>query len=157
MPQLQLPMFPHGTTEINDNLAFKNESGQITYIYGHLPVFIHGANDTRSFKMYISQLYVNGSATQAEISRAFGVTLITVKRAVKLYREKGPAGFFEEANKRGAAVLTDSVLQHCQDLLDEGKMVTDIAQETGLKRDTLRKAISSGRLRKKKRKILPHR
>ena len=43
--------------------------------------------------MFTSQLYINGSASQAEICRAFGVSKISVLRSVKLYREKGMAGF----------------------------------------------------------------
>jgi transposase-like protein len=38
-----------------------------------------------------------------------------------------------------------------QALLDEGKNVPDIARETGIRADTLRKAIHAGRLVKKKR------
>ena len=69
MPQLQLPIFPEGTTLINTNLGFIREHDSITYIYGHLPVFTHDVNDVRSFRMIASQLYINGSAKQSEWSR----------------------------------------------------------------------------------------
>src|SRR5260370_35305982 len=39
--------------------------------------------------MFTSELVINGKATQAEIARAFGVHLVTVKRYVKLYRQGG--------------------------------------------------------------------
>jgi len=35
MPQIQLPFFPHGATEINVNLAILREGDTVTYMYGH--------------------------------------------------------------------------------------------------------------------------
>jgi hypothetical protein len=32
MPQMMLPIFPAGVTEINDKLAFKKEDGVVTYL-----------------------------------------------------------------------------------------------------------------------------
>ena len=94
MPQLQLPLFPEGITLINQNIGFLRQGSTITYVYGNLPVFTHALDDMQSFRMFTSQLYINGSASQAEICRAFGVSKISVLRSVKLYREKGMAGFF---------------------------------------------------------------
>jgi hypothetical protein len=48
---------------------------------------------------------------EAEISRAFGVPLVMVKRYVKLYREGGAAAFFAPAKKRSASKLTVQVCQ----------------------------------------------
>ena len=39
MPQLQLPIFPEGTTLITPEIAFECRDGKVTYIHGHLPVF----------------------------------------------------------------------------------------------------------------------
>ncbi len=91
---MQLPLFPNGTTPINEHLAFQRQDDQVVYLNGHLPVFTHAAADLASFRRFSSQLVVNGSASQADIVRAFGVPLITVKRAVKKYRTGGPAAFF---------------------------------------------------------------
>jgi len=63
MPQMQLPFFPHGATEINVNLTILREGDTVTYIYGHLPIFTHDVRDIRTFHMFISQLYVNGSVS----------------------------------------------------------------------------------------------
>ncbi len=95
MPQMQLPFFPEGATEINSHLAIIREGEQVSYIYGHLPIFRHNVQDNSAFRMIISQLYINGSVKQSEICRTFGVTQISVKRSVKLYREKGAAGIGE--------------------------------------------------------------
>jgi hypothetical protein len=89
MPQVQLPLFPNGTTPINEHLAFQCRDNQVVYLNGHLPVFTHAADDLASFRRFSSQLVVNGTATQADIVRAFGVPLITVKRAVKRVARAG--------------------------------------------------------------------
>jgi transposase-like protein len=152
MPQLQLPIFPPGTTLINQNVGFVRQDNTVTYIHGSLPVFSHDVDDLKAFRMFSSQLYVNGSATQAEICRAFGISKISMKRSVKLYREKGVAGFFAEPNRRGPAVLTPPLLEKIQGLLDEGLTIPEIARELSLKADTLRKAVQAGKLHKPQKK-----
>jgi len=103
MPQLQLPMFPNGVTHITDELAFERRDGQITYFNGHMPVFTHDEKDIATFRMITSQFCVSGYARQSDIIRAFGVTSISVKRSVKLYRAKGTKGFYAPRVRRGAA------------------------------------------------------
>jgi len=146
MPQILLPIFPPGVTHITSELAFKNEAGVVTYFNATMPVFQHGEKDLQSFKMIVSQFYVMGVAKQAELVRAFGVSTLLLKRAVKLYREQGPQGFFSPRKYRGAGVLTEEVRGRVQELLDQGESPEGIAQHLSLKADTLRKAIQSGRL-----------
>ena len=94
MPQVQLPIFPEGVTHISSEIAFQCQDGKVCYFNGHLPVFIHDKDDLATFRMYTSQLVINGTATQAQIARAFGVPLVTVKRYVKLHRQGGTSAFF---------------------------------------------------------------
>jgi len=154
MPQLQLPMFPNGVTHITDELAFERRDGQITYFNGHMPVFTHDEKDIATFRMITSQFCVSGYARQSDIIRAFGVTSISVKRSVKLYRAKGTKGFYAPRVRRGAAVLTESVVGQIEDLLAGGASKSEVAKKLELKLDTLQKAIRAGRVRmpaKKKR------
>ncbi len=152
MPQLQLPIFPDGMTMINANLGFMTQDKSVTYIYGSLPIFSHDVDDLKTFRMFTSQLYINGSASQAEICRAFGVSRISVKRSVKLYREKGIAGFFEKPKRRGPAVLTPQVLGKVQTMLDAEHSIPEIARKLDLKADTLHKAVRAGKLHKPQKK-----
>jgi transposase-like protein len=133
-------------------LAFEKRDGQVTYFHGHLPVFIHAEQDIRTFRMITAQFCINGSAKQADIARAFGVTLISVKRAVKRYREQGVSGFYEEPRRRGPAVLTAEVLYEAQHRFDEGVAISEVAEQLGVKRDTLAKAVRAGRLHKPRKK-----
>ena len=127
MLQRQLPMFPEGATEITHDLAVEKRDGRVTYFYGTLPVFTHDENDDASFKMITAQFYTIGYVEQMDIVRAFGVTPISVKRAVKLYKEEGVQGFYAQKRTRGSAVLTDEVLQQAQKLLSEGQDPCDVA------------------------------
>jgi len=94
MPQLVLPIYPEGATQITPELTFEKRDGWVTYFHGLMPVFRHEEDDIQSFRMIASQFCANGNATQAQITKAFGVPAISVKRAVKLYLQKGPSGFF---------------------------------------------------------------
>ena len=154
MVQRQLPMFPEGSTEVTHDLAVEKCEGRVTYFYGTLPVFSHDENDDASFQMITAQFYTNGYVKQMDIVRAFGVTPISVKRAVKRFREEGVQGFYAEKKTRGAAVLTYEVLLQAQQLLSEGQEPYNVADQLDVKRDTFSKAIRAGRLhRTAKKKI----
>ncbi|MBV8641343.1 MAG: helix-turn-helix domain-containing protein [Verrucomicrobia bacterium] len=155
MPQVQLPIFPQGVTHISSEIAFQCEEGKVCYFNGHLPVFIHDKEDLATFRMFSSQLVINGNATQAQIARAFGVPLVTVKRYVKLYREGGTAAFYVPAKKRSASKLSPQICQEVQALLDQGLEVPEAGRRAGILANTLHKAIRSGRLRRAKKKIYP--
>ena len=152
MPQAILPIFPDGVTHINSILAFhKNEAGQIVYFNGTMPLFTHDQNDKESFKMITAQFCVSGSAKQVEIARAFGIKIINVKRAVKLYREEGPKSFFIPQKRRGAVVLTAEVVKRAQALLDDYLAPAEVAKQLSIKPNTLSKAIKAGKLHTQKK------
>jgi transposase-like protein len=149
MPQVQLPIFPHGVTHITSEIAFECREGKVTYFNGHLPVFLHDCEDLAAFRLFSSQLTINGNASQSEISRAFGVPLVTVKRYVKLYREEGPKGFFAPRPRRRGSKLTPERLAEAQGLLDEGYEVTKTARALEILPNTMHKAVRAGRLQER--------
>ena len=156
MPQVQLPIFPAGTTRITPELAFEKREGRVVYFNGHLPVFMHTAQDLGAFRLFTSQLIVNGTASQRQIVEAFGVPLVTVKRCVKRLREQGAGAFFKPAARKAGSKLTPERLAQAQSLLDLGHRVPAISQEIGVLKSTLHKAIDDGRLRpslKKKKTV----
>lgn len=154
MPQMQLPIFPAGTNLINGNVGYAREGDTVVYFHGNLPIFRHKVDDKASFRLITSQLHVEAGVKQADICKAFGVTPISVKRSVKLYREKGPAGFFETPRRRGSAVLTEPVLEKIQGLFDEGYEIPEVANELDLLADTIRKAVKAGKLHKPQKKTM---
>lgn len=151
MPQMVLPLFPKDVTYINNSLAFCCNDHEVYYFYGgpH-PVFTHAKTDVATFRMIVSQFYVTGKATQSEIRRAFAIPAITLKRSVKLYREKGPAGFYETVErKRGSPVLTNEIITNVETFLANGKDLKEISKELNIKYDTLYRGYKNGKIKKK--------
>jgi len=125
---------------------------QVVYFNGHLPVFTHPVDDLASFRFFTTQLIVNGTASQSEIIQAFGVSSTTVKRCCRHYREGGAGVFFKPAPRRRGNRLTPERLVEVQGLLEEGRSVPEISDQTGLLATTLHKAIDHGRLKQFKKK-----
>ena len=103
--------------------------------------------------MFTSQMIVNGTVKRQEIVRAFGVPLITVKRYVKVFRERGTEGFYmAKPRHSSASVLKGEVLERAQQLLDAGQSAPEVARELQVLANTVHKAIRAGRLRKGQKK-----
>ena len=151
MPQTLLPIFPPGLTFINRQIGFEKKDGRIYYFHGLLPVFSHDEDDLESFRFITSQLVVGGNVKQVEIVNAFGISSISVKRSVKRLREQGAQGFFTKAKGRSPHILTPDIVEKAQRLLYKGHNPSEVAKRLNLKPNTVRKAIQTGRLHKKKR------
>jgi transposase-like protein len=158
MPQLQLPIFLDGVHNISADVGYEKRDGKIVYYCGSMPVFSHDEDDMDSFRTITSQLYVNGNVSQAAIVRAFDIKGQALKRWVKRYQTDGPGTFFKPRETRGkATVLTPLVLEKAQAHLDNGLSVSQVAATLEISYDTVRKAVSDGRLTKqKKTKSPPH-
>jgi transposase-like protein len=124
------------------------ENGRWIYFYGAQPLFQHPENDRCSFRMFTAQLICLGACRQVDIVRAFGVAKNSVIRSVTKYRAGGVNAFFAPRATRGASVLTPEVTAQAQQLLGAGWSAKEVAEQLGLKPDTLRKAIQHGQLTK---------
>ncbi len=70
-------------------------------------------------------------------------------RSLRQLREKGADSFFEpRPSRKGGSIFTPEVLQQAQQYLDRGMTPKEAAKELAIRADTLRKAISDGRLKK---------
>ena len=99
MPQMLLPLFHEGTQLITPVLGYRREGNEVVYLHGMLPVFLHQTDDIASFRMIISQFYINGIAKQSELVRIFAIKPLALKRWVKKYREEGPKAFYEKRRR----------------------------------------------------------
>lgn len=152
MPQMLLPFFPEEITLINELIGFVKKGDYVYYFNGQMPIYHHSSDDYQSFKMFVSQLYICGNVTQADIVRAFGISSSGLKRWVKKYRAEGASGFFKKRKSRSSPVLTPERLNEIQELLDEDEDVDDISEKTGVKKNTILKAIRQKRLYQIKKK-----
>ena len=146
MPQALLPLVPDGATPINDFLNVVRRDSQWTYFLGVRPVFEHAEKDQRSFRMFTAQLICQGTCQPSEIVRTFGVSANSVKRSVKKFREQGIESFYQPRRGRGATVVTPEIASEAQTRLYRGESRQQVADQLGLKPDTLRKAILQGRV-----------
>ena len=146
MPQAWLPLIPSGSTPINDVMSVVKKSDLWFYFCGVNPVFYHQEGDRSSFRMFTAQLVCQGICKQVDIVRTFGVSKNNVARNVKKYRQEGPKAFFMSRKGHRGWVLTPKVKAHAQELLNLGKAKKEVANELGIKYDTLRKAVNQGRL-----------
>jgi hypothetical protein len=146
MRQALLPLIPDGATQINDFFSVVREKEEWTYYLGVRSMFVHGERDHTSFRMFTAQLICQGSCQQSDIVRTFGVSANSVKRSVKKFRQHGIQGFYQARRGRGATVLTPEVARQAQERLYRGESRRQVAEQLGIKPDTLRKAIVQGRL-----------
>ncbi len=151
MPKIQLPLFSPDLTNINKTISFQKRGGRIYYFHYLSPLFSHEEKDLESFRFITSQLIANGNVKQIEVSKAFGVSYISIKRAVKRLKDNGSSGFFQKPKGRSPHVLTDDIIEKAQNLLNKGDKAAEVARKLSLKANTIRKAIQAGRLKKKKK------
>ena len=144
MPQAWLPLIPSGATAINDILSVYKKDNYWYYFCGIHSVFFHAANDQRSFRLFTAQLVCQGQCRQIEIIRTFGVSKNSVNRAVKKYRETGINGFFSPRRKREGTVITKEIKNQAEKLFGSGYSRSEVAEELGIIKSTLRKAINQG-------------
>lgn len=151
--QKLLPLFSRDVTLINCYIGFANRDGIVYYFNGQMPLFSHEENDLDSFKMFMAQLYVNGNAKQSEINRTFNLNPINMKRWTQKYMEGGVRSFYTNGSgcSHNPRVLTESVIEKVQSLFDEGYSPLEAGAQLGLKADTLKKAIKSGKLHRRDR------
>ncbi|MBU4583424.1 MAG: hypothetical protein KKH02_13610 [Proteobacteria bacterium] len=147
--QLILPMIPLGATEINNHVSAWRGEDRWTYFLGTHPIYSHHANDDRMFRLITSMLIDSGACRQIEIIRTFGVSKSNIDRSLRMLRAGGPESFFKPTHKGrrgGGNVLNRETLENAQRLLTQGYSRSETADDLGVSYDTLRKAISDGRL-----------
>jgi hypothetical protein len=101
MAQLLLPIFPDAVTPVKELLSVGKQNGQVVYFHGVLPVFSHAEDDLATFRMITAQFIAQGHLRVVDVSRAFGVPALSVKRALKRYRRRGRK---DSMCRRGAVV-----------------------------------------------------
>jgi len=155
MPQLQKPKFHPEPKCIAGEITVELQNQQVVYFSSLQPVFQHAEDDLQSFRMFTSTLIDMGQVRQADVVNAFGVPLATVKRYLKLLRVSGKKAFFADPQRRSAAVLNDEKRLDVERLIAEGKTIPEISKASGVKPNTLHKAMRAGRLPRSKKKLPP--
>lgn len=132
---------------LGDQMSVVKRDGSVWYFHYSMPVYSHAEDDIASFRMYTSQLCDSGQCKLVDVHRVFGVTEISVKRALKRFREEGARSFYQSHQpKVKPRVLTPEIHAKVQAMLDEGMTMREAGERTGIKEDTIRFAVRTGRL-----------
>lgn len=150
--QLRLPIFPAEGVMLGEQISVVVQDATVHYFHYDLPVFSHPQDNQAMFRMFTSSLCDKGVCKLAEVHRAFSVTPISVKRALKQYRTEGPDSFFRSKYIGSKPrVLCGDRHKEVQDLLDAGLSPRQIEERLGVKADTIRRAIKGDRLHRPKK------
>jgi hypothetical protein len=90
----------------------------VQYIINGLPAYAHSKSDHQSFRFITSNFIDMGLCTQAQVQRAFHVSITNVGRAYKLFKEKGSEGFFGADRRHGNAhkILGEAQRAHTEEV-----------------------------------------
>ncbi len=150
MPQLLLPGFPAGATTVNETVSVYVEEGHRVWLLGQMEIFRHAQEDHAGFKTIVSALMKGGLVRPSEFERSdLKLTHRTLMNWRKQYQKHGGSAFYGIQRSRPAGrVMTAPKVASCQQMLEAGQSIPEVARETGIKESTLRKAITRGVLSK---------
>lgn len=147
-----MPVFPAEGVQLGEQISVVTQGDTVHYFHYDMPIFSHAVNDIATFRMFTSSLCDKGQCKLVEVQRAFSVSAISVKRSLKQYREKGPTSFFRTKHHGSKPrILVGECLEQVQRLLDKGFPPRAVEERTGVKADTIRRAIQGGRLHRPKK------
>jgi transposase-like protein len=146
MKQGILPLIPSGASNIDGLFSVSRSATEVIWFQGCHPIRVHPVNDHASQRAMMAFLHEHGGVPQARLAQVLGVHANTVLASVRLYRQKGDAGFYEPTRVRGAEVMTADVIQRCNTLLREGQSRSEVAAAVGVRKCNIDKAIQQKRL-----------
>lgn len=150
--QTQLPLFPSGTKLINASLGVRVDSEKTVWylLYGS-PIYSHDSGDQEKFRYVTSQLVEFGHCSQVDLADFFHISLSSIQRYLKIFREKGEKGFFGGYGTKGGVryKMIPELVEKIQKLIDRGESQSSIARKFKISEGTIRYQIQQGLLKKK--------
>jgi hypothetical protein len=147
-------LFYEGATPLGDEIQVLREENMVWYFVNGSPVNSHTVDDVASFRAITSSFCDHGLCRLVDVERAFAVSAISVKRALKQYRSRGTRSFYvKQKASRSAPVWTSKRLVEAQRLIDDGLTNREVGQRLSIKRDTVYRAVKDGRLRREPQSV----
>ena len=139
-----LSITPPAATLIGGDLSMQTCEGWTTYFANLVPIDRHAAEDVRARQCRMARLHLVSGIRQEDVAHAFEVSLSTVTRAVRRYREQGEAGFRQRRRGRGRAVLDARRAREAEVLLARGMSGSAAARRLGIPVSTFNEKPSGG-------------
>ena len=127
-----LPMTPPAATQIGGDLSMQTCKDWTTYFANLVPIDRHSAEDVRARQCRMARLHLLSGIRQEDVAHAFEVSLSTVTRSVRLYRERGEEGFRQPRRGRGRVVLNAGRVREAEALLAGGMSGSASARRLGI-------------------------
>jgi len=149
MPQLLLQGFPDGAIRIGSTVSVLKKADRVTYFVGSDNYFSHAFDDESGSRFAIATLIINGHVRACDVEQSeIGIAHRTLMHWTRQLSEHGPGSFYRPRKVRSGHVFTDEKVAECEKLLTEGATAASAARVAQVGESALRKAISSGRVRK---------
>ena len=147
--QLQFPYFPKDTKMVSNCLGAYTQDDIVYYIVNGLVVYSHSSDDLNAFRFITSNFIDKGLCSRAEVQRAFGVSIDSVRRSYRKYKDRGASGFFgPDARKGKAYKMVGKLVERIQSKLDKGQSNLSIAKQEGVSESSIRYHLDIGTLNK---------
>lgn len=147
--QLLLPGFPDGASRIGSMLSVLQKEGVVTYFICGDNYYSHPVGDQASFRFILATLMGNGHVRPRDLETApLCIAHRTLMNWLRQWRAETSSSFFHPARRGSAHVMTAEKVMQCEQLLAGGLPVPAVAQRSGVKESTLRKALERGAVRK---------
>ena len=127
-----LPMTPPAATLIGGDLSMQTCEDWTTYFANLVPIDRHSVEDVRARQCRMARLHLLSGIRQEDVAHAFEVSLSTVTRSVRLYRERGEEGFRQPRRGRGRVVLDAGRAREAEALLAGGMSGSAAARCLGI-------------------------
>ncbi len=127
-----LSMTPPEASLIGGDLSMQTVAGWTTYFANLVPIDRHAAEDSRAAQLRMARLHLLSGIRQEDVAASFEISLSTVTRAVRRYREQGEAGFRQRRRGRGRVVLDAARVEEAEALLAQGLSGSAVARRLGV-------------------------
>jgi transposase len=138
-----------GRTHINRSLSFVDSDGTRVVLRWHEPLYRFAISDTLTMRYVAVNLRMSGLATQEEVSRAFGHSVITQRRWEKRFQEESLAGLEDKKSRgrpRGVPETCDVMLRKW---FSEGVSNAEMARRLMVSESTIHRALARIGLRRR--------
>jgi transposase len=133
---------PSNTVVINGRCSLRTEADQLLVVVGGLPVHHYRAEDEVAAAYAMVFLVDSGYAQQADVARAFGVSVRTVRRYQQRYADGGMVALSREGGwRRGRRRITGKRLRSIEILKCQGMSNRAIALRLGVSEKAIRKLV----------------
>lgn len=143
--QFELPVAPAGSEKISEVVARLRCEGKVAYIAAGVPVFTHDEGDKAGERVAALQMMELGLASQAELTRAFGINRTTLFRQHRALESEGVLGVVgKKRGPQGRHRFTSEKRRRVERLLNEGVSIRQAAEAVGVSEGTVRHALNRG-------------